>query len=600
MGRSGLLALAPTLEDPKSLGLQPEHLSDAAKLDPGISEFCRFYLERRQLETQAAGGDERKRVKLEDDFTPRLEMTLVALDGKLYRRLDLRAQYRFDDNDSRYATSLTVLPSKHQLINPPALELCAKSGKKVPASCLSQCEISRQRVLKHLLVQSEVSSRLALPEHTVICSMSGKRLLKDEVDQSDTTGRIVARALLKTSAISGKRAEPDQFGKCSFTNVDALHSELSTSELSGKTYRTDQEMVSTVSARKGHTSEFVYCHETGQPIAVTEAEQCEETGIKVRPGILQQCSVSKKRVLPSELERSDLTGRMVSKTILKTSAISGKRAEPDQFGKCSFTNVDALQCELATSEVSGKIYRTDQEMVSAVSGKKGHSSEFLDCHETRQPVAIIEAEQCEETGAKVRPGILQQCSVSKRRVLPSELERCAHSGNLILRKLLVTSSVSGIRIYEGLAVRSATGKYCAPLEAKNCTWDGNKYHPEDLRDCWLTDLPIHFQHATKDRRPRLKYLADLLDGARRDTDEAFLWGTMANDLKLILHKGHCKIESAILSPDKQHLAVCSEVRTMFGLRLRHAGFVYAHREKAIIGRVAQGNRGSESWEEIRS
>jgi hypothetical protein len=77
VGRSGLYPLTPTLDNAGSLGINIEHLLETAQRDPAISEFCRFYLERRKIETQAAGDDERKRRKLEDDFTPRLEMTLV-------------------------------------------------------------------------------------------------------------------------------------------------------------------------------------------------------------------------------------------------------------------------------------------------------------------------------------------------------------------------------------------------------------------------------------------------------------------------------------------------------------------------------------------
>ena len=50
----------------------------------------------RAQEIQSAGGDERKKKKLEDEFTPRFEMTLVAVEGKLHRQLKLRVQYRFD------------------------------------------------------------------------------------------------------------------------------------------------------------------------------------------------------------------------------------------------------------------------------------------------------------------------------------------------------------------------------------------------------------------------------------------------------------------------------------------------------------------------
>ena len=94
--RSGLGPLPHTIENPSAFGLNIDSLADAAKLDGAISEFSRFYLERRAQEMQAAGGDERKKKKLEDEFTPRLEMTLVALEGRLHRQLKVKAQYRFD------------------------------------------------------------------------------------------------------------------------------------------------------------------------------------------------------------------------------------------------------------------------------------------------------------------------------------------------------------------------------------------------------------------------------------------------------------------------------------------------------------------------
>ena len=86
-------------------------------------------------------------------------------------------------------------------------------------------------VLQHLLARSEISSRLALPEFTVLCSLSGKHVLKDEAELSAVSGRLVASSLLKTSALSGKRAEPDHFGQCEFTKAEVLNSELATSEV---------------------------------------------------------------------------------------------------------------------------------------------------------------------------------------------------------------------------------------------------------------------------------------------------------------------------------------------------------------------------------
>ena len=67
-------------------------------------------------------------------------------------------------------------------------------------------------MLKHLLVKSEFSDRVAQPEFMENCELTGKRALPDELEQSTVTGRRVASTLLKQSAVSGARAEPEHFG----------------------------------------------------------------------------------------------------------------------------------------------------------------------------------------------------------------------------------------------------------------------------------------------------------------------------------------------------------------------------------------------------
>jgi ERCC4-related helicase len=478
-GRPGLGPLPRTIENPIALGINIDVLAEAAKLDEAISEFSRFYMERRAQEVQAAGDDERKRKKLEDEFTPRLEMTLVALEGKLHRQLKVRAQYSLDA-EFDYSNTLSVTPHTGQLVEAPESGICTRSGRTVPKTCLKQCQISGSFVLQHLLARSETSSRLALPEFTVLCSLSGKRVLKDEAALSAVTGRLVANALLKTSALSGKRAEPSYFG----------------------------------------------------------------------------C--------------------------------------------CEFTKAEVLETELATSEVSGKRYRIDEQMRSTVSGKTGHKQEFIICHETRQPVTMAEAEQCEVTGHYVRPGILEPCAITRKRVLPSELERCAVTGKRVLKRLFVTSSLSEARLLEDIAVRSTTGKFCAPVEAKTCLWSGRKFHPDDLRVCALTGLPIHFEFATANGNPRLQPLVDLLNGVKRTADEPRLWDGVTTKVAATLGKRRCRVEAAVLSPDKRHLAVCTEVRTLLGFRVHRAGLIYAIDDHSIVGRVAQGRCTSEGWSEVQS
>jgi hypothetical protein len=469
-----LAPLAKTIENPATLGLDIEKLITVASQDEAISEFSRFYLERREQETQAAAGDERKRKRLYDEFTPRLEMTLVGLQGNLYREIKVRARYTFDSEPS-YESLLTIAPYRNEVTDGPKLGLCSKSGRRVPTSCLAKCEITGADVLRHLLVKSDISGRLALPEFSAICSLSSKRVLKDELEASSVTGRLVASALLKTSALSGKRAEPAHFALCAFTKAELLNTELVRSEISGKPYRVDQQMRSTVSGKAGHKQEFIFCQETDQPIAPEEAERCEVTGKQVRPGILETC------------------------------------------------------------EITGK------------------------------------------------------------RVLPSALERCAATGKRALKRLLVTSSRSQARILEAAAIRSSAGKFCTPSEARTCFWSGHKSHPDDLRTCALTRLPINVEFATAEGAPRLRPLVEMLDGVRRTADETRLWDSAAAQIGVALNGRRCQVKAAVLSPAKQHLATCSEVRTFLGIRVHQVGAVYDLTESTVVGRLAVGKRGTNGW-----
>jgi superfamily II DNA or RNA helicase len=471
--------IGKTIQDPKTLGIDTGRLADVAALDDAIAEFSRFYLERREQEVAAAGNDAGKRQKLTDEFTPRLEMTLVGLEGKLHREVKAHVRYAFD-NEPGYDSTLTVVPASREVIEPPELGLCSKTGRTVPAACLAKCAITGGEVLRHLLVESEISGRAALPEFSTRCALSGKRVLSDEVETSAVTGRLVASPLLKTSVVSGKRAEP---------------------------------------------------------------EHC---------------------------------------------------------GCCEFTGVEAIKTELAVSEISGKQYRSDQQNRSAVSGKAGHNREFVLCHETRQPMAITEADLCEVSGKRVRPGILEACDVSEKRVLPSELDRCIATGKRALKRLMVTSSVSEGRVLKEMALQSATGKFCAPAEVRQCFWSGRKVHPDDLRTCVLTGLPIHYEFATADGGPRLQALAEMLDGVRRTADQAPAWDNVAGRIAAALKGGKCKVEAAVLSPAKQHLATCAEASRFLGMRVRQVGAVYALTDDAVVGRVVTGKRGPNGWVQLGS
>jgi hypothetical protein len=206
-----------------------------------------------------------------------------------------------------------------------------------------------------------------------------------------------------------------------------------------------------------------------------------------------------------------------------------------------------------------------------------------------------EAVACEVTGRFVRPGVLERCAVTGQTVLPSELERCVVAETRVLKKLLVTSSVSGARLQQLLAVRSIAGNYCMPMEVKTCMWSGRRSHPDDVRVCTLTGITFHVEFAALGDRPYLQPLADLLHGLRRSADAADRWEDIASKASTALRGSRCRVETAHVSPDKRHLAICSEVRTMLGFRVHQAGMLYSMEDGSIVGRIAMGKRTPKGW-----
>jgi superfamily II DNA or RNA helicase len=473
--QSGLDVLPRTISKPQAIGLRIEKLREAATSEEGISEFSRFYLERLEYETSRT-SDERKRKKLQDEFSPRLEMMLVGLEGQLHREIRLKTRYHFDSDDS-YESLITITPHNKRIVHAPEFGLCSKTGMTVPSSCLAKCEITGAEALRHLLAKSEISGRVALPEFTVICARSGKRVFRDETDISAVTGNIISSELLKVSALSGRKAEFEH------------------------------------------------------------------------------------------------------------------------FGVCSFTQAEVLKDELAVSEISGKFYRIDDQMRSVVSGKAGHKREFVICHETRRPLALDEAERCEITGHFVRIGILDYCEISGKKVLPVGIDRCSVTGKRALKRYIVSSSLSGAKLLERVAIRSSSGFFCTPAESQKCTWSGRDTHPGDVRKCELTGMPVHFEFTTTTAPHRLLPLIEMLDGVRRNSDKAESWNDVADRITSANKGGKYNVQAAVLSPDNQHLATCSELKAMLGLRVYQVGALFDLSSSSIVGRICIGRRGREHWAE---
>ncbi|WP_211250692.1 DEAD/DEAH box helicase [Arenimonas donghaensis] len=363
----GDLSPIPALiESATEIGAQAEKLADAALNDPGVAEFRRFYLDRRRLELESAGDEDRKRKKLEADFTPRVEAELVGLSGRVWREAIATVRYSIDGSGT-FSNAITVRPSDQAVLSQPPFATCAVSGRRVPETCLAKCDISGAMVLPGLLVQSQVSGRRALEMNTARCAESGKLALLDELAQSAVSGLRALSGLMRRSDVSGRLAEPRHFQRCEFSGAECLSDELGVSELSGRKFRKDQISRSEQSGRTGHTSEFTTCSETGAILIESEGERCGLSGSFVRAGILEACGVSARRVLPRLLHTCSVTGtraigeHLVQSSIgggmLLTSAATrskaGKFCTPDETQLCQWTSRTFHPDDLRTCQLLG-------------------------------------------------------------------------------------------------------------------------------------------------------------------------------------------------------------------------------------------------------
>jgi hypothetical protein len=151
-----------------------------------------------------------------------------------------------------------------------------------------------------------------------------------------------------------------------------------------------------------------------------------------------------------------------------------------------------------------------------------------------------------------------------------------------------------VRCLEDEPIRSDLGKFCTKSEAQPCAWSRRDAHPDDIRTCELTGLPIHYSFASRQPAFKLRSLAEMLNGTRRAADQQELWSDLEHRVSAATD-ARCTVESVQASPDGRQLAVCAEQKKLLGLRIRHIGFVYSVTERAIIGRLVIGKRSKNTW-----
>lgn len=350
IGQDGLHFAREGEVSTRDLGIEFGGLLGKVLEDRDVAQFCRFYEARKEEELSRAADDERKRRKLEEDFSPKVFPTLVGLEGRSYESVALRVRFLVDAQGP-YEAILRLIPAARRIQAEPARIRCEVTGLLVPDVCLEKCLVSGRVALRHLMFRSDLSGRHALKEYAKTCSKTNRLLLPDEIATSATSGAEISKDLLKPSPVSGQLAEAESFARCEITGTEVLPSELMTSQISGKMFRVDQKAASEVSGLIGHISEFTRCTVSGVWLAPREAAKCEVTGKTAMPSRLALCAVTGKKVLPAETGTSAASGKVVLKSLLVKSSISGKpllrnEGVASKGGKICLP-AEAIQCALS-------------------------------------------------------------------------------------------------------------------------------------------------------------------------------------------------------------------------------------------------------------
>jgi superfamily II DNA or RNA helicase len=339
VGYSSIPDVKNSINEAHEVGVDIKLLGTVINSNEGISEFCRYYSERGLDELQSVQGDARKQRKLLDEFTPKIEATIVGLKGASTIERRLEVSYKLMGGRV-YQSSLILDSTGANIISEPNTALCTVTKTRFPIDCLSKCEISGNLCADELLQTSEFSQQKMLPEYAVTCAASGKIAAKHETELSDVTGLPVHKSLLVASELSGLKAESQNIAKCEFSACAVLKGELLKSEVSGRMLRNDRAARSSISGRIGDKSEFQTCQFSGELFAIGEGEKCDKTGQEVGKGVLKTCEISNNRVMPTELLVCNETGITAHKDFFVVSHVSSLAVLKDH----AVVSIDGLYC----------------------------------------------------------------------------------------------------------------------------------------------------------------------------------------------------------------------------------------------------------------
>lgn len=520
---------------------QEDRIQTRIEEDPDLNAFTSFYQARLAEELPRVGESEVRRRKVVDDFTVAHDATVVGSKGIEYSVCRCRVEIKIEEHRGYHAELVLVPYSGAILEEPQDWAECEQTKGRYPVEFLANCQLSNARVLRHILVCSDVSGRKALPKYFETCPRSGKTALRDEFAESSLSGKRAISSEFTTSEISSRLYLPEELTQCELTGAKVGQDEVFISELTQRKYRADQTATCSLTKHKGHISEFQKCDETGRLLTedrletsdfsgkrvhpdclevsarvphrkglsseITKCEQtgqrllldevgqcsftnktvdstllkpCEESGRLVCEDQLQRCEETGQLVSPSELETCGVTQKKMLRRLCAKSELSGRYARADLIQKCEITGAQALPTELLESQISKRKFRLDEAVEHKPSGIVGHNSEFVQCEYTGQMLLPNEVGISDVTGKRTAKSQLVLSAQSGRLGRPEECEECCVTQQTLMKDEVAKSAVSGLVAEKSLFRRSAvTGRLALENELIQCEVSGAKILPSE-------------------------------------------------------------------------------------------------------------------------
>lgn len=475
--------------------------------------------------------------------------------------------------------------------------VCSVTGKHLLLDELERSSASGKLADKDLLRPSDRSGALALPEELITCAESQTQLLPEETGRCEVTGLTVDSRLLSRSEASGTRALTRLMDRCGATHKLCLATELIPCELTRTRVLPEQLDVCSVTGKRVLKSRLVLCGKTRHPVLVTETSRSSLSGLVVRKDLLfpsekpphrlglseemAVCQVTTRRLLLDEMNNSAVSGKRVDRDLLVPSDRSGAVALPDEMVVCGETGARLLPAEVGYCSVTRK--RVDARLLST----SEHSGRVALTRLTRR---------CAVTNRLALAEELEQCSLTRDWALPCELETCAVTGKRGICGEMLRSDVSGKYVVPQKAIRSAiSGKIGLPEEVVRCAWLEQPILREEAKACTLTNRLVAGKFLNKD--DELIPLRQLLDGKCREAVPADTLLTKIRQLDESYCRGITQVWM-VRSPNGGKLAICGEIRSWFGMKVRYIGFLLKDAEEfEITGKGVLGYRGRHGWEE---